>query len=84
MSIEEIVLEEITGFVDGATLVVIGKVRIEDNIRNNLGIDSLEEIEIIMNLERRLKIAVPDAKAERIKTVGDVVKLIEECVKKAV
>lgn len=83
MEIKAAVIEEITKFVDKETIDDIGgAVLPESNLRDDLNIDSLEEIEIVMTLEKRFSIYVPDEKAEEIKTVGDVIILIEEGLKK--
>jgi acyl carrier protein len=60
------------------------RVRIEPTaIRPNLnladiGLDSLDTIELIMELEEELDLELSDTEAERIKTVGDALRLIEE------
>lgn len=83
MTTEEAVIAEITNFVSKETLDDIGQIDLEHSIKNTLNIDSLEEIEIVMNLEKKLQISVPDDEANNIKTVGDVVRLIEKTLKKA-
>ena len=44
----------------------------------DLGADSLDTVELIMALEEEFGIEVPDEQAEKLTTVGDVVKYIEE------
>ena len=44
----------------------------------DLGADSLDTVELIMALEEEFSIEVPDEQAEKLTTVGDVVKYIEE------
>lgn len=44
----------------------------------DLGADSLDTVELIMQLEEAFNIQIPDEDAEKISTVGDVVKYIEE------
>ena len=44
----------------------------------DLGADSLDTVELIMALEEEFGIEVPDEQAEKLLTVGDVVKYIEE------
>jgi acyl carrier protein len=43
----------------------------------DLGADSLDTVELIMQLEEAFDIQIPDEDAEKISTVGDVVKYIE-------
>ena len=45
---------------------------------DDLGADSLDTVELIMALEEEFGIEVPDEQAEKLLTVGDVVKYIEE------
>lgn len=44
----------------------------------DLGADSLDVVELVMALEEKFSIEIPDEQAEKITTVGDVVKFIEE------
>ncbi len=45
---------------------------------NDLGADSLDTVELIMELEKEFNIAIPDEEAEKIQTVGDAIAYIEE------
>mgnify|MGYP000586611399 CR=1 FL=1 len=45
---------------------------------NDLGADSLDTVELIMEFEKEFDIQIPDDKAEAIATVGDAVSFIEE------
>ena len=44
---------------------------------NDLGADSLDTVELIMELEKEFDIQIPDDKAESIATVGDAISFIE-------
>jgi acyl carrier protein len=44
---------------------------------NDLGADSLDTVELIMEFEKEFNIAIPDDQAEKIATVGDAVAYIE-------
>ena len=50
----------------------------EANFINDLGADSLDTVELIMEFEKEFDIQIPDDKAEAIATVGDAVSFIEE------
>lgn len=54
------------------------KVTMDSNILEDLGADSLDIIDLIMSFEDEFDIEVPDEEIEGIKTVGDLVKYIEE------
>ncbi|TLD42165.1 MAG: Acyl carrier protein [Candidatus Jettenia ecosi] len=45
---------------------------------NDLGADSLDTVELIMEFEDAFDMNIPDEDAEKIRTVGDAVKYIEE------
>ena len=45
---------------------------------NDLGADSLDTVELIMEFEKEFNVTIPDDKAEMISTVGDALKYIEE------
>ena len=49
---------------------------------NDLGADSLDTVELIMEIEDEFGISIPDDLAEKISTVGDAVKFVEEEVAK--
>ncbi len=54
------------------------KVKPETSFVGDLGADSLDMVELLMNLEDSFKLTIPDEDAEGIKTVGDAVKYIQE------
>lgn len=44
---------------------------------NDLGADSLDTVELIMELEKEFNITIPDDQAEKIATVGDAISYVE-------
>lgn len=54
------------------------EVKPESKFTDDLGADSLDVVELIMALEEKFEIEIPDEEAEKISTVGDVVKYIDE------
>jgi len=48
----------------------------EASFTNDLGADSLDTVELIMEFEKEFNIAIPDEQAEKIATVGDAVSYI--------
>ena len=54
------------------------EVTVEASFTNDLGADSLDTVELIMEFEKEFNIAIPDDQAEKIANVGDAVKYIEE------
>ena len=53
-----------------------GEVTSEASFTNDLGADSLDTVELIMEFEKEFNIAIPDDQAEKIATVGDAISYI--------
>lgn len=53
----------------------------EASFTNDLGADSLDTVELIMEFEKEFSIAIPDDQAEAIGTVGDAITYIEKTAK---
>ena len=49
----------------------------EASFTNDLGADSLDTVELIMEFEKEFNLAIPDDQAEKISTVGDAIAYIE-------
>jgi acyl carrier protein len=54
------------------------EVTYEASFTNDLGADSLDTVELIMEFEKEFNMAIPDDQAEKIGTVGDAIAYIEE------
>jgi len=54
------------------------EVTADASFTNDLGADSLDTVELIMEFEKEFNIGIPDDKAESISTVGEAIKYIEE------
>jgi acyl carrier protein len=50
----------------------------EASFTNDLGADSLDTVELIMEFEKEFDITIPDEEAEKIVTVGDAIKYLKE------
>ncbi|MBP1546550.1 MAG: acyl carrier protein [Oscillospiraceae bacterium] len=68
--VKELVAEQLD--VDASEVVA------EANIQDDLGADSLDVVDLIMSLEEEFEVEIPDDAAKNIKTVGDIVKYIED------
>jgi acyl carrier protein len=53
-------------------------VTLETSFVNDLGADSLDVVELVMELEDEFDVSIPDEDAEKMQTVGDAVKFINE------
>ena len=54
------------------------KVTMEASITDDLGTDSLDVVDLVMSLEEEFDVEIPDDQVENIKTVGDIVRYIED------
>ncbi len=50
----------------------------EASFTNDLGADSLDTVELIMEFEKEFDISIPDEQAEQINTVGDAIGFLEK------
>ena len=53
------------------------EVKPEATFTNDLGANSLDTVELIMELEKEFNITIPDDQAEKIVTVGDAISYVE-------
>ncbi len=74
-----------TNVAERATKIIADNLGIDENevtpdarFREDLGIDSLDVIDTIMQLEKNFAISIPDEIAERVKRVGDLFQYIEK------
>jgi acyl carrier protein len=77
-TIEERVKEIIIKQVDGDKKQVTN----ETSFVNDLGADSLDTVELVMEFEDAFDMNIPDEDAEKIQTVGDAIKYIKEHIQK--
>ncbi len=68
--IKELLAEQLDASADNMSM--------DTDIANDLGADSLDVVELLMAIEDEFDIEIPDDKIEVIKTIGDLVKYIEE------
>lgn len=54
------------------------EVTMEASFTNDLGADSLDTVELIMEFEKEFNISIPDEEAEKIQTVGQCVNYLEK------
>jgi len=62
--------------------VELSEVTEDANFNTDLGADSLDTVEMIMDFEKEFGISIPDEEAEKIKTVGEAISHIEAAVTK--
>jgi acyl carrier protein len=74
-----------SGIAEKVKAIIVDKLGVDESevtneasFTNDLGADSLDTVELIMEFEKEFDIQIPDDKAEAIATVGDAVLFIEE------
>ena len=77
MSSEE-VFEKVKNVIIEQLGVAENNITMEASFIDDLGADSLDIVELIMAIEEEFDIEIPDADAEKVVTVGDVVDYIKE------
>jgi acyl carrier protein len=70
------IAEKVTSIIVDKLGVEESEVTTEASFTNDLGADSLDTVELIMEFEKEFNIAIPDEQAEKIGTVGDAVTYI--------
>jgi acyl carrier protein len=55
----------------------VSKVRLQDNLREDLGLDSLAMLEMVFEVEEAFNLEIPDEDLSKITTVGDVATYVE-------
>ena len=67
--VREVVVEQLS--------VAPDAVKLESKIIEDLGADSLDVVELVMALEEKFEVEIPDSEAEKLKTIQDVVTFVE-------
>ena len=64
--------------------IIVDKLSVEESevtndasFTNDLGADSLDTVELIMEFEKEFNLSIPDDQAEKISTVGDAIAYVE-------
>ena len=70
---------------DKVKTIIVDKLSVDEaevqdgaSFANDLGADSLDTVELIMEFEKQFGITIPDDQSEKISTVGDAIAYIEE------
>ncbi|MCL4170483.1 UNVERIFIED_CONTAM: hypothetical protein GTU68_012678 [Idotea baltica] len=70
--------EQVKNIVSEQLGVEKDKITLESNFVNDLGADSLDTVELVMELEEEFDISIPEDAAEKIQTVGEAISHIEK------
>ncbi len=70
---------------DRVTKIIVDKLGVDESevtpeasFTNDLGADSLDTVELIMEFEKEFDLSIPDEQAENIHTVGDAIEYLEK------
>ena len=72
------IAEKVTKIIVEKLGITDSEVTPEASFTNDLGADSLDTVELIMEFEKEFNIAIPDDQAEKIATVGQAIEYIEK------
>ena len=74
----EEVFEKVKGIIVDQLGTPEDNVKMDSSFIDDLGADSLDIVELVMAIEETFDIEIPDEDAEKVVTIGDVVKYISE------
>ena len=72
------IFEKLKDIIAEQLSVEADEVKMDSNIQDDLGADSLDVVELITTIEDEFDISIPDEAVEEIKTVGDIVNYVEK------
>ena len=70
--------EKVTAIVIDKLGVEATEVKPEAHFQNDLGADSLDTVELVMEFEKEFSVSIPDEQAEKIQTVGEAIAYLTE------
>ena len=74
---DEQLFEENSAIFEERLGVAASEITPEKNLINDLGADSLDSVELIMSIEQKFDISIPEDAAENIKTIGDIISYVK-------
>ena len=72
------IVEKVKSIIVEKLGVEASEVTPEASFTNDLGADSLDTVELIMEFEKEFSVSIPDDQAENIQTVGQAITYLEE------
>jgi acyl carrier protein len=76
--IQMLIEEQVKKIIAEQLGVKLEQVTDDSNLTSDLGADSLDTVELIMNLEEVLEIEIPDDESEQLKTVKEVIEFVKK------
>lgn len=74
------VTDRVTKIIADKLVIDASEVTAEANFKQDLGADSIDLVELIMEFEREFELSIPDEKAEEIETVGNAIEFLEAAI----
>ena len=71
-------IEKVKNIIAEQLCISVGEIKDDANIIEDLGADSLDVVELLMTFEDEFKVSIPDDRLEELKTLPQIVKIIEE------
>ena len=75
-------IEKVKKLIAEQLCISIDEVKDDSNIIEDLGADSLDVVELLMTFEDEFGVSIPDEKLEELKSIPQIVKIIDEYSKK--
>lgn len=76
--LEEVEQTEIKKIISDKSNIDLDKITEDSVLKDNLGIDSLDIVEIVIDLEEMFKCSIPDEDYDNARTVKDLFKIVEQ------
>lgn len=72
------VIDDVKKLIASKLNIEVDKLTNEASFARDLGADSLDQVELIMEFEKQFNISIPDDHAEKITTVGEAIEYIQK------
>ena len=74
-------IEKVKKIIAEQLCLSVAEIKDDANVVEDLGADSLDVVELLMSFEDEFGVSIPDEKLEELKTIPQIVKIIEESIK---
>lgn len=71
-------IEKVKQLIADQLCISVEEIKDDANVIEDLGADSLDVVELLMSFEDEFKVSIPDEKLEELKTIPQIVKVIDE------
>lgn len=75
-------IEKVKKIIAEQLCIGVNEIKDDANVIEDLGADSLDIVELLMTFEDEFKVSIPDDRLEELKTIPQIVKIIDEYSKK--